>query len=223
MPTALITGANRGIGLELVRKFLAEGHDVIATARNPDSATELNATGARVYPLEVTDADSVAALKSTLGDEPIDYLINNAGICTFDGFKDIDYDVFAEMLAVNTIAPVRIMDVLLDNVAASEVKIAAGLSSMVASIENTTNDFAFVYRVSKAGLNMALRSAAPALAERGVTVLALHPGWAHTDMGGADAPVRPADSAEGLYNVLTSAGPSKELRFIDYEGQTHPW
>ena len=69
----------------------------------------------------------------------------------------------------------------------------------------------------------ALRSAAPALAERGVTVLALHPGWAHTDMGGADAPVRPVDSAEGLYNVLTSAGPSKELRFIDHEGQTHPW
>ena len=105
MPTTLITGANRGIGLELVRKFLAEGHDVIATAREPGKADELNATGATIYPLDVTDAGSVVALKASLGDRPIDYLINNAGIGSFAGFKDIDYDEFAHILAVNTIAP----------------------------------------------------------------------------------------------------------------------
>jgi NAD(P)-dependent dehydrogenase (short-subunit alcohol dehydrogenase family) len=223
MPTTLITGANRGIGLELVRKFLAEGHDVIATARNPDTATELNATGAKVYPLEVTDAGSVAALKSAIGDQPIDYLINNAGIGSFAAFKDLDYDAFANMLAVNTIAPIRMIDTFLSNIADSDVKMAASLSSMMGSIENTQASFGLIYRTSKAGLNMALRAAAPELAEKGVTLLALHPGWVNTDMGGKQAPVNPAQSAAGLYTVITTAGASSELRFLDFEGKTHPW
>lgn len=223
MTTTLITGANRGIGLELVRKFLAEGHDVIATARDPETSNELNATGAKVYPLEVTDADSVAALKEAVGDQPIDYLINNAGIGSFAAFKDLDYDAFANMLAVNTIAPIRMIDTFLDNIAASDVKMAANLSSMMGSIENTQASFGLIYRTSKAGLNMALRAAAPELAEKGVTLLALHPGWVNTDMGGKQAPVNPAQSAAGLYTVITTAGPSSELRFLDFEGKTHPW
>lgn len=223
MTTTLITGANRGIGLELVRKFLAQGHDVIATARDPETSNELNATGAKVYPLEVTDAASVAALKEAVGDQPIDYLINNAGIGSFTAFKDLDYDAFANMLAVNTIAPIRMIDTFLDNIAASDVKMAASLSSMMGSIENTQASFGLIYRTSKAGLNMALRAAAPELAEKGVTLLALHPGWVNTDMGGKQAPVNPAQSAAGLYTVITTAGPSSELRFLDFEGKTHPW
>lgn len=223
MTTTLITGANRGIGLELVRKFLAQGHDVIATARDPETSNELNATGAKVYPLEVTDAASVAALKEAVGDQPIDYLINNAGIGSFAAFKDLDYDAFANMLAVNTIAPIRMIDTFLDNIAASDVKMAASLSSMMGSIENTQASFGLIYRTSKAGLNMALRAAAPELAEKGVTLLALHPGWVNTDMGGKQAPVNPAQSAAGLYTVITTAGPSNELRFLDFEGKTHPW
>ena len=223
MTTTLITGANRGIGLELVRKFLAQGHDVIATARDPETSNELNATGAKVYPLEVTDAASVAALKEAVGDQPIDYLINNASIGSFAAFKDLDYDAFANMLAVNTIAPIRMIDTFLDNIAASDVKMAASLSSMMGSIENTQSSFGLIYRTSKAGLNMALRAAAPELAEKGVTLLALHPGWVNTDMGGKQAPVNPAQSAAGLYTVITTAGPSSELRFLDFEGKTHPW
>ncbi len=223
MTTTLITGANRGIGLELVRKFLAQGHDVIATARDPETSNELNATGAKVYPLEVTDAASVAALKEAVGDQPIDYLINNAGIGSFAAFKDLDYDAFANMLAVNTIAPIRMIDTFLDNIAASDVKMAASLSSMMGSIENTQASFGLIYRTSKAGLNMALRAAAPELAEKGVTLLALHPGWVNTDMRGKQAPVNPAQSAAGLYTVITTAGPSSELRFLDFEGKTHPW
>ena len=223
MTTTLITGANRGIGLELVRKFLAQGHDVVATARDPETSNELNATGAKVYPLEVTDAASVAALKEAVGDQPIDYLINNAGIGSFAAFKDLDYDAFANMLAVNTIAPIRMIDTFLDNIAASDVKMAASLSSMMGSIENTQASFGLIYRTSKAGLNMALRAAAPELAEKGVTLLALHPGWVNTDMGGKQAPVNPAQSAAGLYTVITTAGPSSELRFLDFEGKTHPW
>jgi NAD(P)-dependent dehydrogenase (short-subunit alcohol dehydrogenase family) len=223
MTTTLITGANRGIGLELVRKFLAQGHDVIATARDPETSNELNATGAKVYPLEVTDAASVAALKEAVGDQPIDYLINNAGIGSFAAFKDLDYDAFANMLAVNTIAPIRMIDTFLDNIAASDVKMAASLSSMMGSIENTQASFGLIYRTSKAGLNMALRAAAPELAEKGVTLLALHPGWVNTDMGGKQAPVNPAQSAAGLYTVITTAGPSSELRVLDFEGKTHPW
>ncbi|HCE24008.1 MAG TPA: short-chain dehydrogenase, partial [Hyphomonas sp.] len=188
-----------------------------------ETSNELNATGAKVYPLEVTDAASVAALKEAVGDQPIDYLINNAGIGSFAAFKDLDYDAFANMLAVNTIAPIRMIDTFLDNIAASDVKMAASLSSMMGSIENTQASFGLIYRTSKAGLNMALRAAAPELAEKGVTLLALHPGWVNTDMGGKQAPVNPAQSAAGLYTVITTAGPSSELRFLDFEGKTHPW
>ena len=101
MTTTLITGANRGIGLELVRKFLAQGHDVIATARDPETSNELNATGAKVYPLEVTDAASVAALKEAVGDQPIDYLINNAGILRDKSFVKMTQDDWDKVIAVH--------------------------------------------------------------------------------------------------------------------------
>ena len=126
-------------------------------------------------------------------------------------------------LRVNTIAPIRVLDALTPNLAAGKEKIGAALSSQLGSIENNDMGFGLTYRVSKAGLNMGLRTAAHTLSAKRVTLLALHPGWVKTDMGGDGAPVEPTDSAAGLYKVITGAGPSKELRFYDFEGRTLPW
>jgi len=223
MPTTLITGANRGIGLALVREFQSKGHTVIATARDPASAKDLKATGAELHALDVSDPASLNALVAKLNGRPLDFLINNAGLGDRADISRLDYDRFEEILRVNTIAPIRVLDALAPNLTAGKEKVAAALSSQLGSIENTDMGFGLAYRVSKAGLNMALRAAAVTLAEQGITLLALHPGWVKTAMGGEAAPVLPADSAKGLYKVITTAGRARELRFLDWEGRTLPW
>lgn len=224
MPTTLITGANRGIGLALTREFTARGHTVIATARDPGTATELAETGAAIYRLDVANADEIATLKAELGDTPIDILINNAGIAGGrQPVGETDFDSFLETLIVNTIAPVRMLESFTENVAASELKLMTVISSQLGSIANTDASWGLIYRTSKAGVNMAYRAAATALAEKGITCLTLHPGHVETDMGGAGAPVKPADSAKGLADTMLGAGPAKELRYLDYQGRTLPW
>lgn len=223
MPTTLITGANRGIGLALVQEFTKQGHEVIATARNLFEAADLVATGAECHRLDVSDPSSIGQFVVGLKGRPIDYFVHNAGLGDRAPIGALDYDRFELMLRVNTLAPICLLDGLTPNLAAGKHKVAAALSSQLGSIENTNMGFGLAYRVSKAGLNMGLRTAAHTLAEKGITLLALHPGWVKTDMGGEAAPVLPADSAAGLYRVITTAGPSKELRFIDFEGKTLPW
>ncbi|KCZ54707.1 hypothetical protein HY29_13595 [Hyphomonas beringensis] len=223
MPTVLITGANRGVGLALAREFLSNGCDVIGTAREPDKADELKAAGAKVMQLDVTDPNSIAALKAGLGDTPLDYLINNAGIASREGLGDLDYGEFEHVLRVNTIAPLRVIEALTDNVAAGEKKVIANLTSKMGSIEVTDAPSALIYRTSKAALNMALRAGARTLAGKGISVLTLHPGWVKTDMGGPNALVSAEESAAGLYKVITGTAPATELRFFDYEGNVLPW
>ena len=223
MPTVLITGANRGVGLALAREFLSNGCDVIGTAREPDKADELKAAGAKVMQLDVTDPNSIAALKAGLGDTPLDYLINNAGIASREGLGDLDYGEFEHVLRVNTIAPLRVIEALTDNVAAGEKKVIANLTSKMGSIEVTDAPSALIYRTSKAALNMALRAGARTLAGQGISVLTLHPGWVKTDMGGPNALVSAEESAAGLYKVITGTAPATELRFFDYEGNVLPW
>lgn len=224
MPTTLITGANRGIGLALAREFTARGHSVIATARDPGAADALKATGASVYRLDVASGDEIATLKAELGDTPVDILINNAGIeGALTPIGETDYDSFRKTLEVNTLGPVRMMESFTANVAASDLKKMVVMSSKMGSIHVTDASWAMIYRVSKAGVNMAFRCAAPALWQQGITCLALHPGHVETDMGGPGAPVQPADSARGLASVILDAAPAGELRFLDYLGQTLPW
>ena len=223
MPTVLITGANRGVGLALARQFLSNGYDVIGTAREPDKADELKAAGAKTMQLDVADPNSIAALKAGLGDTPLDYLVNNAGIASSTALGDLDYGEFEHVLRVNTIAPLRIIEALTDNVAAGDKKGIANLTSKMGSLEVTDAPSALIYRTSKAALNMALRTAARSLAGQGISVLTLHPGWGKTDMGGPNALVSPEDSAAGLYKVITGTAPATELRFFDYEGNILPW
>lgn len=223
MPTTLITGANRGIGLALVREFIERGDHVIATARDIGAATELKATGAEIHRLDVKDPHSVEVLKDELDGRPIDRLINNAGVGSRAGLGQLDYQEFADVLAVNTIAPIRLTEALADNVAASSARMVVAISSQLGSIKISDGGWGLIYRTSKAGLNMALRAAAITLAERGITVLTLHPGHVATDMGGHSAPVSPQTSARGLTDVILNAEPAGELRFFDYTGKELPW
>ncbi|MEL6661402.1 MAG: SDR family oxidoreductase [Pseudomonadota bacterium] len=226
MPTTLITGANRGIGLALAREFTARGHHVIATARDPAAASALKDTGADVYRLDVTDHDAIAVLAKELEGTPIDLLINNAGIGGDEArtaLGNLDYDAFRRVLEVNTLAPLAMAEVFTPHVAASDLKLMAVISSQLGSIDTTDAAWGVIYRTSKAAVNMAFRAGAVALADKGITTLTLHPGHVETDMGGAGAPVKPADSAKGLANTILGAGPSKELRFLDWQGNTLPW
>lgn len=223
MPTTLITGANRGIGLALTREFIARGDTVHATARDPGNAEDLKATGAHVHRLDVSSAHSITSLKEAFDGIPIDRLINNAGVGARSSLGELDYEEFERVLIVNTIAPIRMIEAFADNVAESEGRMIASVSSTMGSIAHTDAGWGLIYRTSKAALNMALRAAARTLAERDITLLTLHPGWVSTDMGGPQAPVTPEESAKGLAEVILTAGPATELRFLDYQGKDLPW
>lgn len=223
MPTTLITGANRGIGLALVREFIDRGDHVIATARDIGAATELRATGAELHRLDIADPHSIETFKEELEGRPVDRLINNAGIGARAGLGDLDYGEFEKVLAVNTIAPIRVTEALVDNVAASSARTVVVISSQLGSIKISDGGWGLIYRTSKAALNMAFRAAAITLAERGITTLTLHPGHVATDMGGKNAPVSPEQSARGLADVILNTEPAGELRFFDYTGKELPW
>ncbi|MEM1036932.1 MAG: SDR family oxidoreductase [Pseudomonadota bacterium] len=223
MATVLITGANRGIGLELAKAYASQGDTVIATARKPEEAEALKATGAEVHALDVASDDSVAAFAAAIDGRAIDLLINNAGFRDRTGLGQLDFEAFAQVMNVNTLGPLRVIQALQANVAAGAGKKIANISSQLGSIENTTGDIGLTYRTSKAGLNMALKAAAAKLAEQGISVLTLHPGWVATDMGGDQAPVQPVDSAVGLVEVIAANGTPGELPFLDWQGERLPW
>ena len=222
--TTLITGANRGIGLELARQLQAQGHAVIGTARKPDEAAELKALGARVLQLDVTDAASVQAMAAALRGQPIDLLINNAGIGghTAPSFEETDFDQIGLTFDVNSIGPMRVTQALLPNVLASQRKLVVSISSIMGSIANNQGGY-YGYRASKTALNMLNSSLALELADRGVTAVVLHPGWVKTRMGGPSAAITTEDSVQGLLQVITGLQPTDSGRFIDYQGNELPW
>ncbi|MFQ5936635.1 MAG: SDR family oxidoreductase [Acidiferrobacterales bacterium] len=227
--TTLITGANRGIGLELVRQYAEAGWRVFACCRRPSEADVLNelTTGGlvSVHQLDVTDARERETMKATVGSTPIDVLINNAGIY---GQRDADFgnsdeDRWLETLRVNVIAPLKVMETLADAVAASKRKLIANLSSRMGSIGDNDSGGSYVYRSSKAALNQIVKSAANDLHERGITVVALHPGWVRTDMGGGQALIDVNESVTGLRKVLDRATLKDSGKFFNYDGAIVSW
>lgn len=232
MPTVLITGANRGLGLEFAKQYVGAGWHVIACCRSPKRAQELRVLagasggGLSVHPLDVGQAESVSSLASALGKEPIDILLNNAGIYG-DGRHDdlgrIDDSRWAETFSVNTMGPLRMAQALLENVAGSRRKIIACMSSKMGSISDNTSGGSYLYRSSKAALNAVVKSLSVDLKDRGIIVVALHPGWVQTDMGGPNAPTRPEESIRGLRKVLEDLTPADSGRFLAYDGSEVPW
>ena len=228
--TLLITGANRGIGLELCKQFAADGWKVIACCRNPDSADALRAladshAGIEVHALDVTDYARLNALAKQLEGRPIDILLSNAGIYGPKGvgFGEVDPAAWREVLEVNTIAPLMLVQAFVSHLAASRQKLAAVISSKVGSIEDNRSGGGYLYRSSKTAVNQVVKSLSIDLAGRGISVISLHPGWVQTDMGGPNAEIDTGESVAGLKSILQSVGSAQSGRFLEYNGKPIPW
>jgi len=209
MPTALITGAGRGLGKELASQYAADGWKVIGTERRD---------------LEMTHVRQIREFARQLQGEPIDLLFCNAGISGKRGMApgNFDFESWEEVLKVNLLGPAALAEALIDNVAASERKVIALMSSRLGSIRESTG-MTLPYATSKAALNMLAKGLAATLASRGIIVVALSPGWVRTDMGGEGAPLSPDASVRGLRKVIASLKPRDSGKFYSHDGSEIPW
>jgi len=239
-PTVLITGASRGIGYELARQYAADGWGVIATCRNPSSATQLQELAASrpnvlIEQLDVTDFDEMDALAERYKGIPIDVLINNAGILGGNDrqkFGTFDYTAFDEIMAVNVVGPIRMVELFVDNVAMSEQKKIMNISSLVGSVTMTFPGQNF-YRASKSALNMSMRTIAKELkgskepGRKEIIVGLIHPGVVRTDFA-KNVPIpmiSPEESAAAVIEVIDSYYVNRRQSgdFMSYTGKELPW
>jgi len=232
MPSVLVTGANRGLGLEFAKQYTADGWRVFACCRAPGKAAGLNALaassggGLTVHALDVSRRESVASLAEALAGETIDILLNNAGVYGDENHNDfgrIDYEKWATTFSVNVMGAMRMTEAFLENVSRSEKKIIASLSSKMGSMADNTSGGSYLYRSSKAALNAVVKSLSLDQKDRGIVVVALHPGWVQTDMGGEHAPTRPEESIRGMREVLEGLQGKDTGRFLSYDGSEVPW
>ncbi|WP_338868552.1 SDR family oxidoreductase [Myxococcus stipitatus] len=225
----VITGANRGIGLELVRQCLTRGDTVHAGARAPEHAAELSAlvqgSGGRlhVHALDVANEASVRAFAAAIPG-PVHLLINNAGVRSRpDGLSDLDTDDLTRTFQVNAVAALRVTQALLPQLRAAGGAKVASISSNLGSVTDNSWGGAYGYRMSKAALNMAMRSLGHDLKQDGILAFALSPGWVRTDMGGSEAPTSVEMSVSGLLTVLGHLSAEDTGGFFDFEGKRLPW
>ena len=228
----LISGANRGIGLEFTRQLLARGEHVIAACRHPGKATALNALAGEhpgrlhVLPLDVADPKSRASLVHdlplVLGDDRLDLLVNNAGVLhSGERFGHVEAAILEDSFRTNAIGPFLLAQALAPLL--NDGARIANLSSVMASIASRGEFRSPSYCASKAAQNMLTVQLAQAVAARGIVVLALHPGWVQTEMGGEHATVPTADAVRGLLQVVDGATPAQSGSFLDWRGQPLPW
>jgi NAD(P)-dependent dehydrogenase (short-subunit alcohol dehydrogenase family) len=220
MATWLITGANRGIGLELCRQVHARGDDVIAACRV--TSLELDAVGCRIVDgIDVAQPDVGQRVVEALGDAGVDVLVNNAGILRRDSLDALDLDQAREHFEVNTLGPLRVTTALLPRLGHG-AKIAF-VSSRAGSIGDGPSGGTYGYRMSKAALNMAAANLAHEVAPRGIHVVVLHPGFVRTDMTGGAGNVHPAAAAAGLVERIDEVDASRSGRFFHADGSEVPW
>lgn len=223
MPTILITGAGRGLGLALARRFVELGWETLGTVREPAKGAAMP-KGSQTLLCDVTDRASLARLGRDLKGKPIDVLFCNAGMFgkRQQSLGSVDYDLWAEVMRVNVFAPMACVEALVDNVAASARRQIVMMSSRMGSItENGGGEV--VYRSSKAALNAVTKSLSIDLAPRGITAIAVHPGWVQTDMGGPRATLTPEQSAQGLADVVVGLTASGNGRFFNHDGSEIAW
>jgi len=229
--TILITGANRGIGLEMARQSIINGARVHACCRTPDQADALKALGVEsggrltVHALDVGSDQAIHRLAETLHGEAIDVLFNNAGIHgpSQQGFGAIDEAAWLETFRINVIAPYKMAVAFAERVAASRKRIIATLGSLMGSIADNSSGGMYPYRSSKSAVHMVMKSLAVDLRSRGIVAVALHPGWVRTDMGGPQAPLAVSESVAGLRKVLASLTQEDSGKLLDYQRRTLPW
>lgn len=224
----LITGANRGLGLEFVKQYAAQGWRVFACCRHPDQAEALQALAKqyvhiRILALNVADFDQVDALAAKLHQEKIDLLINNAGIYPAGDLKNTDMAAWLEAYRVNSMAPFKMATAFTPHIAASRLKKIATLSSKMGSIDDNTSGGSYSYRSSKVALNMVMKSLSIDLRPYGIAVVTLHPGWVLTEMGGPDALIDTQTSVAGMREVIENLCLANSGQFIAYDGQSIAW
>jgi NAD(P)-dependent dehydrogenase (short-subunit alcohol dehydrogenase family) len=209
VPTALITGSGRGLGKELARQYAADGWEVIGTTRQD---------------MDMRDLAQISRFARQLKAKPIDLLFCNAGISGKRGMAvgSFDFDSWEEVLRVNLLGPAALAEALVDNVASSERRTIALMSSRLGSISESSG-MTLPYATSKAALNMLAKGLAATLASRGIIVVALSPGWVRTDMGGSSAPLTPEVSVRGLRKVISRLGKEDSGKFLSYDGPEIPW
>jgi NAD(P)-dependent dehydrogenase (short-subunit alcohol dehydrogenase family) len=235
MPTLLITGANRGLGLEFTRQYAAAGWQVFACCRTAADLPGLAALSAfgkvSAHVLDVTDFGAVDRLAAELRGTALDVLLNNAGTFgpnPFSGdnpaqvFGHIDYAVWGEVLRINTMAPLKLAEAFVEHVAASSERKIVTVSSTEGSITQTRGNL-YAYKTSKAAVNMVMRNLAADLKPRGIIAASLCPGWAKTRMGGVHAIVEVPDSIAGMRRIIASLTPEQTGMFLRYNGETVPW
>ena len=230
MKTILITGASRGLGLEFTKQYLEAGNRVIATARNLDKAETLRALADQfpdhlsLYRLDVADAKSRNQLSHDLGDQPVHLLINNAGVHGGWGqFGKLDEAEWLKTLHINSIAPIKMVEVLRANLNNAESATVAILSSKMGSMADNTSGGSYIYRSSKSALNGAARSLAIDLLQENIKVVILHPGWVRTDMGGPSGLIDSPTSVTGMRKVIANLKREQCGTFIAYDGTVIPW
>lgn len=222
--TVLVVGASRGIGLEFAVQYASDGWSVIAACRNPDQAQSWLPSGVDIQPVDVTDMVSIDALTAHLNETPLDLLIINAGVAGPDaaGFVAPDVLDFDRVMHTNVLGPMRIIQAFGACVAQAEGVIAV-LSSKMGSIEEADAASALTYRCSKAAANMVVKTAACEFGAQGATVVALHPGWVRTDMGGPKADLGVTESVENLRDLIAGLSADCNGEFFDYTGRQLPW
>lgn len=235
--TVLVTGANRGIGLELARQYAADGWHVVAAARKPEESAGLKELAKKygdaleLVTLDVTSDESIEGLVDAMHGRAIDLLVNNAGVYPREGTRvgQLDYDSWGDTLDTNLFGVMRVSEALLENVARSERKQIAAISSAMGSLHITDgpsvaqSGTSYQYRTSKAALNMAMLILSRELAPRRISVVMISPGWVKTDMGGAGAAITPEVSVAGIKRVLDAGRMEISGKFLSYNGSVVQW
>lgn len=222
--TYLITGGNRGIGLEFARQLSVKGERILVTARDPDKAQDVARLSHQVIPLDVSDPASIAKLGDHLKGQPVDVLINNAGVSSDQ--KSIDMLTAEELqrvFMVNSFGPLLVTKAVLPNLRAGGKKTVFNITSQLGSIANNTGGSSYPYRASKTALNQLTVSLSNELKKDGFTCVVAHPGWVRTDMGGPNATLSPEESVKGLLKIIAELTPGDTGKFYDYSGKTLPW
>jgi NAD(P)-dependent dehydrogenase (short-subunit alcohol dehydrogenase family) len=239
MPTVLITGASRGLGLEFARQYAADGWRVIACARRPAEAAELNelasGSGGRltVHAVDVGEHAQIEALARELDGTPIDVLINNAGVMGRESFAEkglatqsfghSDYEDWERTLRINVLGPMKMAEALVDNVAASAQRKIVTLTSIVGSMGQSRFGGLYAYRSSKSAANSVMKAMSVDLKPRGIIAAPLHPGWVRTEIGGPRGELDVATSVAGLRKVIAALTPADAGRFLQWDGRELPW
>lgn len=230
MATILVTGTNRGIGLEFVKQFLGRNDRVLATCRDPENAGELaelakNNENLQLFSLDVSNSQSMAGFAQAIKEEAVDIFVNNAGVygprdASFGNLKAADWE---EVIRVNSIAPVLLTQMIFDSLNKGKAKKLVYITSKMGSIDDNKGGGSYIYRSSKTALNSAVKSLAVDLADDGFSVAIVHPGWVRTDMGGPNGLIDTQTSVNGILGVIDNLSQKNSGQFFNYDGATIPW